>query len=299
MTTTSLLLVRPAPMADEALTSWVARLAWDNGYVCAHQLLKTMGRPVSSFLDLDQHVPAHVLDFLVRATGQSERAIHQMTLGTAFGNEETVSSAGWHAHWCLHRTFRSRQTMTPRTSVCCLCLQCDVRYLRKSWRLSWVTRCALHDCMLQDSCSLCGVVVETGLLRQRSVCLCEECGAQFRAEQSDTGDFGATGDGLQWGRRSRDTDWLERLLQTVPLATLKDLLDARMDRWFFHTELYLMEATAHARHSLETLSRHPPSRTPVGRMHVQERDVLCSLIEQAVQPSGTGIGTGGRHLQFR
>lgn len=282
MTTTSLLLVRPAPMADEALTSWVARLAWDNGYVCAHQLLKTMGRPVSSFLDLDQHVPAHVLDFLVRATGQSERAIHQMTLGTAFGNEETVSSAGWHAQWCLHRTFRSRQTMTPRTSVCCLCLQCDVRYLRKSWRLSWVTRCALHDCMLQDSCHLCGEVVEIGLLRQRSVCICEECGAQLRARQGDTRE---TGDCPQWKHPPRDAGWLVSHLQTVPPATLKDLLDTRMDRWFFHTQRYLADATSQARFGLETLSRHPPSRTAVGRMKVEERDVLFSLIEQMVQVS--------------
>lgn len=282
MTPISLLLVRPQPLADEALTSWVARLAWDNGYICAHQLLRTMGRPVSSFLDLDLHVPAHVLDFLVRVTGQSVQAIHQMTLGAALGSEDSGSSERWQAHWCLHRTFRSRRTMTPRTSVCCLCLQRGVRYLRKSWRLSWVTRCALHDCMLQDSCSLCGVVVETGLLRQRPVCLCEECGALLKAGQGDPDESEG---GLQRKHRPRDVDWLEGLLQTVLPSTLKDLLEARMDRWFFHAQRYVMDATGQARLSLETLSRHPPSRTAVGCMHVEERDVLFSLIEQMVQAS--------------
>ncbi|MDO8767646.1 MAG: hypothetical protein Q7K57_02865 [Burkholderiaceae bacterium] len=88
--------------------------------------------------------------------------------------------------------------------------------------------------------------------------------------------------GLRWKHRPRDVDWLEGLLQTVPLSTLKDLLEARMDRWFFHTQRYVVHATGQARLSLETLSRHPPSRTAVGCMRVEERDVLFSLIEQMV-----------------
>lgn len=282
MTSTSLLLVRPAPMSDEALTSWVARLAWDNGYVCAHQLLKAMGRPISSFLDLDLHVPAYVEDFLVRATGQSVQAIHHMTLNEVFGGEEGASSERGQAHWYLHRTFRSGRTVTPRTSVCCLCLQGDVRYLRKSWRLSWVTRCALHDCRLQDSCHRCGEVVEMGLLRQRSVCTCEACGVQLRAGQGDPRE---TGDHLQWKHRPRDAGWLVGLLQTVPLATVTNLLDTKMDRWFFHAQRHLADATSPSRLGLETLSKHPPSRTAAGRMRVEERDVLFSLIEQMVQVS--------------
>lgn len=282
MTPTSLLLVRPQPLADEALTSWVARLAWDNGYICGQQLLRTMGRPVSSFLDLDLHVPAHVEDFLVRATGQSVQAIHQMTLGAVVGSGDTASSERWQAHWCLHRTFRSRRTMTPRTSVCCVCLQRDVRYLRKSWRLSWVTRCALHDCTLQDSCQSCGEVVEIGLLRHRQVCVCEACGAKLGVGQGDTRN---TDDCQQWKHHPRDAGWLVSHLQTVPPATLTDLLNTRMDRWFFHTQRYLADATGQVRLSLETLSRHPPSRTAIGQMKVEERDVLFSLMEQMVQVS--------------
>ncbi|MDO8770715.1 MAG: hypothetical protein Q7K57_18810 [Burkholderiaceae bacterium] len=101
----------------------------------------------------------------------------------------------------------------------------------------------------------------------------------------EQGDPYESGGGLRWNYRPRDVDWLKSLLRTVQPSTLKDLLEARMDRWFFHTQRYVMDATGQARLSLEALSRHPPSRTAVGCMHVEERDVLFPLIEQMVQVS--------------
>ena len=248
----------------------------------ALQLLKSMGRPVSSFLDLDLHAPAYVVDFLWRATGQSVHAIHEMSLGAVFGVEDTASFDRWHSHWCLHKVFRSRRTTTARSSVCVLCLQRDIQYIRKSWRLSWVTRCTVHDCMLEDRCCQCGEVIETGLLRQSPVSVCEQCGTELKVREDDTNE---TRDGVHWKHHARDIRWLLRILETVPLTTLRDVLETRMDRWFFHTLGHLAGSTEQAKHSFETLSRHPPSRIAIGCMHIRERHALFSLLEQMAHSS--------------
>ncbi len=275
MKTTSLLLVRPAPLEDEALTSWVARIAWDNGYLCTRQLLRTMGRTVSSSTDLDLHAPARIVDFLMRSTGQSEQVIQQMTLSSVFARQEIASFEHWHPHWYLHLKSPGKRSIVPRTSFCRLCMQENVKHLRKTWRLSWVTHCAVHDCMLQDSCSQCGAVVETGVLRQRPVYLCEVCSAQLTVGQSHTG----VAQRSQRKHPQRDVDWLVGLLQTLPLATLTDLLDTRKDRWRFHIQSHLLKATGEIKLELEELSRHSPSKTTLGRMPIQKREVLFSVLE--------------------
>jgi hypothetical protein len=271
----SLLLVRPRPLADEALTSWASRIAWENGYLNTSQLLKAMHTPFSNFMDLDVDPDSCVTEFLSRSTGQSVQTMAFMTRSAAFGDASAGDADSWRHQWYLHRVYRSRRTVTPRSAICIPCLRGGIQHWRRAWRLAWMTRCPVHGCMLKDRCAQCGEPIEVDLLRLRPLCFCGQCGADMTVREQgneECCDYGA--DGQSWPGE----DWLEQVTQTVPSQVIQVLLGTVMDRWFFHMQARLPGITEAARIGLEALSKNPPTRVPVGRMWVQERHVLFALL---------------------
>ena len=271
----SWLLVRPGPREGEALTSWASRVAWENGYMNTFKLFAAMRAPLSSFTDLDVDLDVHFGEFLSRSTGKATQAIESMTVTAAFGDASASLNDAWRRHLCLHRVYRSRRTMTPRCSICVVCLQNGDHGWHRAWRLPWVTRCAVHGCMLKDRCDQCGEVIEADLLRLHPLPYCGRCGVDMTEEKpgcDEARDKDACGQSLL------GVEWLAQLMRSVPPQVIQTLLGGVMDRWFFHMQARLPGITEQARLGMEALSKNPPTRIAVGRMGVQERHILFSLL---------------------
>lgn len=273
----SLLLVRPGPLEGEALTSWASRVAWENGYLNTFQLLTAMRGPLSSFTDLDVDLDVRFSEFLSCCTGQATQTIERITVTAAFAGAPAGASDGWRRQWCLHRVYQSRRTMTPRCSICIVCLKNGGHRWHRAWRLSWVTRCAVHGCMLKDRCDQCGEAIEVDLLRLRPFPHCGRCGVDMTAERK-SGDEARDEDACE--KSLLGVEWLAQLMRTVPSQVIQTLLGVVMDRWFFHMQARLPGITEQVRLGMEALSKNPPTRLAVGRMGVQERHILFSLLDR-------------------
>lgn len=179
--------IRPKPQDGEILSSWVTRLALDNNFYL-HEFYKTVlgiAEPVFT-RDIDKLEIPSLSSRLMLETGIESCILQDTSLksfeGTLF---ETLRSDG-SGRWTLplgiyHRTRRRRSVQ-----YCPLCLAEDsIPYYRKLWRLSFVTICPIHNCVLLDCCPHCHAPIDylrLGIGRRefevppRSIDRCSTCG---------------------------------------------------------------------------------------------------------------------------
>lgn len=148
---------RPRPRPNELLTSYLIRIA--NGLeIKPISFLNAAWGSRQSLLDqdLDNYAPNHVIALLGKGVGVEPDAVHAMTLFEFEGRlNETHIPIGRKA-WIMPTTVASNNRKRPGMQFCPTCLARDERpYLRRTWRMAFVTCCIQHGCLLRDRCPYC------------------------------------------------------------------------------------------------------------------------------------------------
>ncbi|WP_348682367.1 TniQ family protein [Acidovorax soli] len=150
--------IHPQPLPDELLSSWMIRVARDNGFKVHSFYAAHFGRERQIWnRDIDHHAPAWLLDGLEAHTGVQRVRLEAMTL-RAFESvvferfNETGNTRFLMPLSIFHRTRRAYGQQ-----FCPLCLSEDkTPYLRRRWRLALQVVCVKHGVLLQDRCGSCG-----------------------------------------------------------------------------------------------------------------------------------------------
>ncbi|MEP3348383.1 MAG: TniQ family protein [Marinomonas sp.] len=157
-----LLPMHPQPLEDELLSSWVTRIALENG-LYAHTLYKScLGLDSSIFIkDIDKFFAPRLIDSLEEKTGLTSKQINKLMLTGFEGRitEKLVINSS--SRWILplgiyHRTRKNKGVV--------YCPQCfaenPIKYYKRIWRLSFVVMCEKHHCLLRDCCPHCGSPID-------------------------------------------------------------------------------------------------------------------------------------------
>jgi hypothetical protein len=171
--------VRPRPLPDELLTSWLSRVALANGTDLG-TLLRSVGVSGRGWLaDLDYHAPHALITQLATQAGVSKRCIEASTLRDACGR-----ILGRHQHrsrsaWLLAHDEGVSSLARYGFQYCRRCLAADgTPYLRRHWRFGFVSCCRVHRCYLSSRCGACRRPVAYRRLtgREESLVVCTWCG---------------------------------------------------------------------------------------------------------------------------
>jgi hypothetical protein len=143
----------PSPFDDELLSSWLRRVAVANRQT-NHTFASTMwGTGVPWIRDVDRVLERGQFDVLSAWTGVTTGQLIQMDLrrygqvlgGSARGRVPWVLALGRY-----HRLFRGHGSQ-----YCAACLSEGATYVRRIWRLGFVTECVRHRVGLLDACPVC------------------------------------------------------------------------------------------------------------------------------------------------
>lgn len=185
-----ILLVRPKPLPDELLTSWLVRLAWSNGQRLGRFWMKRLGgQRILWHMDPDRGFFTPLIQVLADKTNISfERAI-DTTFRTYEGKIfESFQKLGM-INWILPIRRNITTWANHGQQYCPQCLITDENpYFRRRWRLSFSVVCPEHRILLLDSCYKCGGPVTyhesefiNGVFSIESpITRCPRCGADYR-----------------------------------------------------------------------------------------------------------------------
>ncbi|NWN84126.1 MAG: TniQ family protein [Halomonas sp.] len=148
-------------LADESLSSWLARAALRQG--CDPLVLTGTLWPGWRVWtrDIDREIPITRMGPLVSASGMPSSEFQNAALR---GICERV--AGYplpeNRTWPWLLTLGSRNRTRHGGQQCCpLCLAQDARpYYRRAWRLAWQVGCISHGVPLVDQCPACQAPIE-------------------------------------------------------------------------------------------------------------------------------------------
>lgn len=180
--------IRYKPLPDELLSSWIVRLAHGHGLKVQTFCNRLFGNTRQIWnRDMDRLAPGWLLDALSLHTGTPPERVFETTLRRYEGVLYSRFRAAGHLHWIQVMQMYHRKRTGFGQQYCPRCLATDdVPYFRTRWRLSLVTFCAEHRCMLLDRCTACDAPVsfhriDTGVLldEARDLATCFQCGVDL------------------------------------------------------------------------------------------------------------------------
>lgn len=147
--------IRPKPIAGEVLSSWLSRIAYENG-LTFNELRKLLPKEPGNGLDFDRISSKSFFETLSSATGVPEEAImiagYGMDQGRVFDNHVSENP-----DWLLPLVRIGQQLRTISMPFCPACFASDsTRFYRKNWRYAFHPVCAHHG-LLQEECTECGI----------------------------------------------------------------------------------------------------------------------------------------------
>lgn len=181
--------IRPLPLEDELLSSWLVRTAYmhhtdPSTFLNLH--FPEYGRELWE-RDLDLYCDGSLVKRLAEKTGFPEEIVYKMTLNSYEGwlSEEIYPNNRNAFIIPIHRHSRNVRQFAQR--LCPMCLKEDKQpYLRKKWRLFFSTACIKHNCFLIDKCSSCG---EPFVIHKRlydgDFPHCQKCGFSFKSAEPE------------------------------------------------------------------------------------------------------------------
>ena len=160
--------LRPQPLPEESLSSWIDRLAAAMGVRVEDILVAGLDMPPLTAVQLDYHPPLALIRRLAERTHVAPEVIRAMTvqsyvpllldrLDTPHGLLQTYAGQHWffvapesRAQQQGHALIPWQESPQRGLRTCPLCLRHDPRpYRRLYWRLSW-------SYFLSRHCPLCG-----------------------------------------------------------------------------------------------------------------------------------------------
>lgn len=147
----SLFLVRPAPLPGESLSSWRQRSAWANGY-----RLFPVPDERRRRVDHDLGLHSEDLRWLSDSHQVSEECVTGLTLRSHVGRLVPPLLPRRHPPWWLLSGHTGRETGMG-AAYCPMCLSVDEEpYFRLRWRFAFVTACDIHGVRMVQRCPSCG-----------------------------------------------------------------------------------------------------------------------------------------------
>jgi hypothetical protein len=185
----SMFRIRPLPLEDELLSSWLIRTAYMHHSDPATFL--NLYFPEYDYHlwdnDLDLYKNASFFNLLSIKTGFKKETIYGMTLKSYEGwLSETIYYNNRNAF--IMPIFRRKRNIRQHAQrICPLCLNEDKQpYLRKKWRLFFSTACVQHKCFLIDKCPSCS---EPFVIHKRlydgDFPHCRKCGFSFKTAEPE------------------------------------------------------------------------------------------------------------------
>lgn len=170
----------PKPQADELLSSWIARIARGHAItpsaLCTNMILNLSlnGR------DIDVQPPTALLTELARRSGTPIFQVLGSTIPALSGALcEPPLFLSWASKWLLRKRNGRSFTSRPCQQFCPHCLAEDEHpYLRRRWRLVFISTCIRHRVILRDCCPHCGADIK--VTRAPSVVTCFQCRGDLR-----------------------------------------------------------------------------------------------------------------------
>ena len=185
----SMFRIRPLPLNDELLSSWLIRTAYLHHSDPATFL--NLYFPEYDYHlwdnDLDLYNNNSFLNRLSLKTGYKKEIFYGMTLKSYEGRlSETIHYNNRNAF--IMPIFRRKRNIRQHAQrICPLCLKEDKQpYLRKKWRLFFSTACIKHKCFLIDKCPSCGepFVIHKSLY-DGDFPHCRKCGFSFKTAEPE------------------------------------------------------------------------------------------------------------------
>lgn len=148
-------------LPDEALSSWLARAAFDQG---SDPLSFTGGlwpKWRVWTLDVDRALPNPHAKVLAYQSGVAIDQLRSMTFSAELQAISTLPLAP-HGRWTWLRGLGARNRRRKGgMQYCPICLGQDARpYFRKAWRIAWHVACPQHNQLLMEHCPACAAAVE-------------------------------------------------------------------------------------------------------------------------------------------
>ena len=172
-----------SPQPGELVTSWLIRLAAAHGLTTPVFCNQVSGRLVRFNRDMDGVCGMKLVETMARHTGldaASIRAHHSLAglEGRLFPRSDRATVP----RWIL--PMGKPTDRLPFLQYCPLCLDAEIPYFRRPWRLSLFTICTLHGTGLLNACAACGagidpVKADTRCHQGRKP-LCWRCGRDLR-----------------------------------------------------------------------------------------------------------------------
>lgn len=177
--------IRVPLLADESLSSWLARSALRQG--CDPLALTGSIWPGWRMWtrDIDREIPLVQLKPLVKASGIPATEFQQAALRSAcerISGYPLRDNRSW--SWLLALGTRNRVRHGGQ-QFCSLCLANDTApYFRRAWRLAWHVGCSAHGVLLNDACPTCQAPVEPHRLiaEDKHLAQCSRCRLDWRYE---------------------------------------------------------------------------------------------------------------------
>lgn len=171
-------LIRPKPLPDELLSSWLVRLA--HGLGCKVQTLtcELLGQEKWFWgTDIDRTQDRALLKLLADRTATPLSRVYGTTLASYEGHLWESYSLKGPLQWLTPCLRQGRHRAGKGQQYCPLCLlQDDAPYFRRHWRLACFVVCVEHGVVFQDCCQACGAPIEFHAHDFGSALLDEEIG---------------------------------------------------------------------------------------------------------------------------
>lgn len=154
--------VHPRPKNNELLSSWLTRLATENGCYSHSFFTNVIGLKEDIVrTDVDRSNSTELIGKLSQVSGVSTDELPKLRLSSLQGEVFSHDSLGTCVRWVLPLGFYHRIKRKRGIVYCPLCLKEDeVRHFRKSWRLAFINLCEKHGCVLWDHCYHCKANVD-------------------------------------------------------------------------------------------------------------------------------------------
>lgn len=171
--------IRPAPHSGELLSSYLIRIARAHGRSPKAFYRQFFPKNTCWKIDLDRNVSDCFLKELSNFSRVDGRVLKDMTLKSWMDNldaykDELSRSNSAVTPWVNSLGVHKRASRKHALSFCPSCLK-EKNFLRKEWRLSFVTVCSKHRELLIDGCPNCDASIAF-LGQDSSWSICSQCG---------------------------------------------------------------------------------------------------------------------------
>lgn len=173
---------RPQPILDESFSSWFCRTAWQNGLYPADLYRIALPGARMHRIDLDRFACDELVENLAQHTGINNDTLWNRSFRAWNGQLNEDCSKHGKLLW-LPPAGTDRTCKSFGQQVCPDCLrEHQTPYLKRHWRLSFVTGCTRHHRLLIDRCPECSAPIQPLFTSARSdsIAICSKCGFDLR-----------------------------------------------------------------------------------------------------------------------